>query len=236
MQTAKSIGRTMGVLVLAQSVAGAVMNFALMGPVVAAPGFLVNAAAHPLHVSLAVLLGLAAGALSVGIAIAAWPVFRRHSPAMALWFLALAVVGFSLAAFESISNLSLLSLSQAYASADAADADLFQGLRGVVASARNGAHYIGMIVAGSMVFVLYSVLYRFALVPRALAAFGLVAAMLQLAAVTMPVFGHRAVLLMIAPLGLSHLALTVWLMAKGFTERRPLAPTAREGSDESECR
>jgi hypothetical protein len=40
----------------------------------------------------------------------------------------------------------------------------------VVASARNWAHYIGLIVAGSMVFVLYAVLCRFTLIPRALAA------------------------------------------------------------------
>jgi len=54
--------------------------------------------------------------------------------------------------------------------ATSADGELFQGLRVVVASARNWAHYIGLIVAGSMVCVLYTVLCRFTLVPRALAA------------------------------------------------------------------
>ena len=94
----------------------------------------------------------------------------------------------------------------------------------MVRSARKWAHYMNLIVMGGTVFVLYGTLDRFVLVPRALAAFGLAGAMLQLVAVTMPLFGHRIVFLLILPLGLSHLALAVWLLAKGFAERRPLAP------------
>jgi hypothetical protein len=146
---------------------------------------------------------------------------------LALWFLALAVASFSLTAGESTTVMSLLSLSQAYLKADSADSELFQGLRVVVASARNWAHYIGRMVAGSMVFVLYAVLCRFTLVPRALAAFGMAAALLQITAVTMPLFGHRIVFLMLLPLGLSQLALAAWLVAKGFAERGQTASPAR---------
>src|SRR3954452_10656982 len=64
--------------------------------------------------------------------------------------------------------------------------------------------------------VLYVVLYRFALVPRALAAFGLLAVMLQLTAVAGPLFGHPVVVLVLAPLGVSQLALALWLIIKGF--------------------
>jgi hypothetical protein len=49
-----------------------------------------------------------------------------------------------------------------------------------------------------------------------LAAFGLVAALLQLTAVTMPIFGLGIVFPMLLPLGLSHLALALWLLTKGF--------------------
>jgi hypothetical protein len=145
--------------------------------------------------------------------------FRSHP--MALWFLALSVVGFSLLALENISVLTMLSLSQEYAKAGATH-DLLQTTGLVVRSARNWAHYTNLLVAGGMVFVLYSVLWRFALVPRALAAFGLVAVMLQITAVAMPLLGYRLVFLLILPLGLSHLALALWLMAKGFEDRRRL--------------
>lgn len=222
MGAAKSVGRIIGVLLLVQLAAGVLVNFVLMAPVMTVPpGFLANAAANSLQVSFSVLIGLVTGALSVGIAIAALPVFRQYSRAMALWFLALAVVSVSLLAVENIAVLSMLSLSQAYAKADAADAGLFQTLGAVVGSARNWAHYTHLLVAGGMFFVLYSLLYRFALIPRALAAFGLVAVMLQLTGVTMPLFGYRIVILMVMPMGLSHLALALWLMAKGFEEPHP---------------
>ena len=214
--TAKGVGRIIGVLMLMQIIGGVLVNFVLMAPVFAEPGFLVNASGHSLRVSLSVLLGLATGMLSVGIAITALQVFRQYSRAMALWFVALAAVSFSLTAVENINVMSLLSLSEAYTKANIADRDLFQALRGVVASARNWAHYIGLIVAGCTLFVFYSVLFRFALVPRVLAAFGLGAVVLQIVAVVMPLFGQSIVFLMLLPLGLSQIALALWLIARGL--------------------
>jgi hypothetical protein len=126
------------------------------------------------------------------------------------------VVGLSVTAVENMSVMSMLSLSEAYAKASAPERDQFQALRVVVASARNWAHYVGRIFDGSTIFVLYAVLYRFALVPRALAALGLVAVMLQLTAVAMPLLGHSVVFPMLAPLGVSQLVLALWLIAKGF--------------------
>jgi hypothetical protein len=191
----------------------------LMGPVLTVPpGFLANAAGSASRVRAAVLLGLATGVATVGIAITAWSVFHRHSRAMALWLLALSVVSFSLLAQENIAVLTMLSLSQEYTRAGVAT-DLFSPVAVVVRSARNWAHLTNLIVSGGAVFVLYSVLWRFTLVPRVLGAFGMVAALLQIAAVTLPLLGYRVVFLLMAPLGVSHLALFLWLIAKGFEER-----------------
>jgi len=226
MTTAKAAGRIIGVIVLLQSVGSGLVNFVLMAPVFAAPGFLENAAGHPQRVGLSALLGLATGMLWLGIAITAFQVFRQRSHAMALWFVALAVISASLIAVENINVMSMLSLSEAYGKANIADRDLFQALRGVVASARNWTHYMSLIVAGSTLVVLYGVLFRFALVPRALAAFGLAAAALMIIAVAMPLFGHDIVFPLIMPLGLSQLMLALWLIAKGLpaSEHQPSAP------------
>ena len=212
----KGVSRIIGVLLLMQITGDALLNFALLAPVFAAPGFLVNAAGHSLQVSLSALLGLAMGMLSVGIAITVFRVFSQYSHAMALWFVALAIVSLSLTAVENINVMSMLSLSEAYTRADVADRDVFAALRIVVASARNWTHYMGLIVAGCTLFVFYSVLFRFALVPRALAAFGLGAVVLQIIAVAMPLFGQSIVFLMLMPLGLVQMALALWLIAKGF--------------------
>jgi hypothetical protein len=85
----------------------------------------------------------------------ALPLGKSLCTGRVLWFLALAVVGFSLTAVENITVLSMLSLSQAHAKAEAADGGLFQALGVAVASARNGAHHMNLIVGSSIVFVLY---------------------------------------------------------------------------------
>jgi hypothetical protein len=41
---------------------------------------------------------------------------------------------------------------------------------------------------------------------------------LQIAAVAMPLLGYRMVLLLIMPLGISHLLRAFWLMAEGFQD------------------
>lgn len=219
METAKGTGRVVGVMLLVQMAAAFLVNQFLLGPVFAPPGFMANAAADPMKIRLAVLIGLGTGVLTAAIAIAASPVFRRQSRTMTLWFLVLAAANFALTAVENMNVMSLLSLSQAYAKAGAADPALFETLRGVVGSARNWAHYINLTVSGGMLLVMYGVLCRFALVPRALAGFGLGAVLLQLIAVTMPLLGRPITFALLMPLALSHLTLSVWLMVRGFTER-----------------
>src|SRR5262245_30738263 len=76
-------GRQIGVLILLQMIGSGVTNFVLLA--FPAPGFLPNAAPHAPQVGAAVLLGLATGAISAGIAIAASTAFRQYSRIAALW-------------------------------------------------------------------------------------------------------------------------------------------------------
>ena len=210
-------GRLIGVLILAQMVGGGVVNFVLGAPLTTPPGFLVNAAASASQIALSVLVGLAVSGLALGIAISAYPILRPLTQAMALWFLALAIVGLAVGVIEQTTVMSMLSLSEAYTKASAvADREQFQALRVIVASARNWAHYLGLIVAGRTLFVFYAALFRFALVPRALAASGLVAVLLQIVAVAMPLFGRAILFPLLAPLGLCQLLLAIWLITKGL--------------------
>jgi hypothetical protein len=220
MRTAKSVGRTVGVLYLVQMIVAPLVNFVLLAPALTAPpGFLANAAANTMQVNVAVLLSLVTGALALGIAIVAVPVFRRHSYAMALWFLALAVVHFSGIVVEGIAVRSMLSLSQEYVKADPADIGLFHAPGTLVRSVRNSAHYMNLLVSGSLLLVLYAVLFRFALIPRALSAFGLATVALLITGSMIPLSGQPVVMQMFMPMGLSQLALVLWLMARGFEDR-----------------
>jgi hypothetical protein len=220
MNAAKNAGRTIGVLFLVQAAVAPVVNFVLLGPaLIAPPGFLVNAAAHSTQVDAAVLLLLVTGALWVGIAVTALPVIRQYSRPMALWFLALAVICFSGVVIEGLAVRSMLALSQEYAKADPANVALFQAAATTTRSLRNSAHYTNLLVSGAAFLVLYSALFRFALIPRVLSALGLATAALLIAGALIPLFGQRTIMLLFMPVGLSQLALVSWLLIKGFEER-----------------
>jgi len=219
MTTATNVGRTVGVLLIAQMIAGYVTNFVLLQPALDPPGFLVNAAPHASRVGSAALLGIVSAAFSLAIAITVLPILRQLSERMALLFLALSVAALSLAVVENAKVMSLLSLSQAYAASNGADSASFQGLRGVVAAARNWAHFSQLIVGGSTFVALFAALYRFALIPRVLAGFALAAAALQIATVARPFFGAQVIFPLLAPAGIAYLLSAVWLMVKGFPDK-----------------
>jgi hypothetical protein len=126
-------------------------------------------------------------------------------------------VALSLAVVENGTLMSLLSLSKAYA-ASGADPAAFEGLRGVVAASRNWAHFTHITIGGTTLLVLYIALYRFALVPRVLAAIGMVACALQITTVTRPFFGGDVIFSLLAPLGLANLGLALWLLIKDFPD------------------
>lgn len=123
--------------------------------------------------------------------------------------------------------LSLLSLSQEYASAGPARAQVFQTLGIVAGASRKWAHYSYLLVVGSWLLLLYASLFRFRLVPRALAGLGLVAVLLQVSGVTLrALFGYPPDTRLAVPLAPAYIALAVWLMVKGFSR----APEAADGA------
>jgi uncharacterized protein DUF4386 len=221
MRSAKSVGRIIGILLFVQ-LAGLIVPFVLLHPLTrGSRDFLANAVASSFQIKVAVFLLFANCALTIGIAIVALPVFRQYSDQMALLLVAVGVIMFSLQAVDNAHVLSMLSLSQQYTQAGGPD-ELFQTLAVVVGSTRRWAHYSELLVIDCWILLLYCLLYRFALVPRVLAAFGLITVLLHFSGIPLPLFlGYRSVMQMGMPMALSHSALALWMMAKGFKERLP---------------
>jgi len=228
MRSAKSVGRIIGVLMLVQ-LAGLIAPFVMLMPMTAGPSaVLAHAAGIAAQIKLAVFLLFANGALTIGIGIAAFRVLRPYGYATALLLVAVSVIWFSQQAADNAQLLSLLSLSQRYAQTGGQD-EMFQALAAGVGSTRRWAHYTELLVIDGWMFVLYTSLYRSALVPRPLAAFGLVTVLLHFTGIPLLLFlGHRSVTLMGVAMGLSQLALALWLMVRGFEERwHPVGPEAQ---------
>lgn len=219
MKPARSGGRLIGMLLVAQ-LAGFIVPFVMLHPITrGSTDWLANAAASSFQIEAAVFLLFANTALTIGIAIAAWPVFRRYSERMALWLIALGVIMFALQAVDNAQVLSMVSLSQQSAAAGGPN-DVFQTVAAAAGATRRWVHYSELLAIDAWIFTFYAVLLRFLLVPRALAVFALLTVVLHLTGITLPLWlGYRSVTLLGASMALGHTAVAVWLMARGFAER-----------------
>ena len=211
-----NVGRIIGILLLLQLIGGMLVNIVLTAPLFGEPGFLVNGAIYSRQIGLSALIALSSGGLALAVAITAWPSFRTYSSALAIWFIALSGIGFAAIAVEQVGVMSMVSFSEAYSVASAAEQESLAVHRVVVSGLRHWAHYTALLISGCTLFVLYLILFRFTLVPRALGAFGLVAVVIQLGVIGRTFFGIDVDFLLLAPLGLSQMALIVWLLIKGF--------------------
>ncbi|HUF67663.1 MAG TPA: DUF4386 domain-containing protein [Longimicrobiales bacterium] len=200
--------------------AGLIVPFVLLLPLTAGPqDYLANAVEFSTRIRVALLLLLANGALTIGITITAFGIFREYSETMALWLLVASVIMFLVQAVDNVHVLSMLSLGQQYARAGGPD-ELFHTIAAVVRATRGWAHTTEILVVDCWIILLYSILYRFAVVPRALAVFGLSTVLLHFAGIPLRAFlGYGPVSLMGVPMALSHVTLATWLVAKGFDER-----------------
>jgi hypothetical protein len=222
MEAERTVGRRLGVLLLAHLPLGLMAPYILILPAIAPPGFLENAAAVAPQMRAAVLLMFIGSMLALGASIVAYAAVGRYSRTWALWLVALAAVNFALQAVDSGAILAMLTVSQQSAEAGGADAALYQAAAVAVGSARKWAHYAHLFVVGSWLFTLHATLLRFALVPRALAAVGLVATVSQFVGVTLlAILGSRIITPMAMPLAATYLTLGLWLTIKGFPPQRP---------------
>ena len=220
MGSARSLGRMTGVLLFIQLV-GLTLPFILLMPITT-PDFLTDAAGVAGQIRAAVLLLFANGALTIGIAVAAFPFLCQRSYRMTLGLLAVSVLWFAMQAVDNVHILSLLSLSQRYAEEGASNAELLRALGAAARSTRRWAHYTELLVIESWFFVFYGLLFRLSLVPRPLAGLGLLMVLVHAAGITLPTFlGHDSIPAMAYSLALSSLAVNGWLLAKGFDEGRP---------------
>ena len=204
-----------GILIIAQMAGSALVNFVAEAPLFDGAGFLVNAAAHSNQIAVAVFIAILMEATWVAIAILAFPIISEFSTRAALSLLAVAVSCLTIGVIENAGVMSMVSLSQNYSTATAADRAQLETMRVIVSSARNWPHYFGRMFDGLAALVFYVALFRFALVPRAISGLGMIAVASMLSGLAMPFFGHAVIFPLLAPLGLTQLALALWLIVKG---------------------
>lgn len=186
--------------------------------------FIEQAAASSSQVRTAVFLLYGNCALTIGLSIVVWPLLRQQCEGLALLLVAVSAIMFSLQAVDNAHLLSMLALSQQYAD-EGARGDLVRAMAMAVRSTRRWVHYSELLSIEAWLFVFYSLLYRTAPVPRALSVFGLVTVVAHFTGIVLPFFlGYSGVVALGMPMGLSQLAVALWLAIKGFAAPRALEP------------
>ncbi|WP_447005705.1 DUF4386 domain-containing protein [Saccharothrix isguenensis] len=177
---------------------------------------LAGVADDPARLAVGALLMLVNSAVVAGIGVLALPVLRPHGEISAHAYLIGRVVEAALLAVGVVFLLLLVPLAREHAGADA---DAGSALAAVARVAVAGNHYsyqVAMMSVGVVGVVFCRVLFRARLVPRFMAAWGLVGYAVFLLGAVLEVLGYGVGVALSVPGGLFEIALGVLLIAKGF--------------------
>ena len=167
---------------------------------------LATSAGAPATLAIGALMMLLNSAAVVGLGVLFFPVLESHGHRTALGYLASRIVE---AVFLAVGVVSLLVLLPAGHEAGVGDPAL--ALR-----ANATAYQVAMASLGSGSIFLCALLLRTGLIPRFLAAWGLVGYAIFLAGAVAEIFGYRVGLMLAVPGGLFELAFGSWLIVRGF--------------------
>jgi hypothetical protein len=215
MRSAKSVGRTVGLVSLPRGFLAPVVNFALLAPVTAAD-WIDRAPPHAARVRAGLLVAFALAGLGLAVAVVSAPLFDRYSERMSLAFVALSILACVTAAIEGVAVVGVLAVAQEHAQAGA---ESLVTIGHVARAAWRWSHFTNLMAGVLAVLAFAATLWRFALVPRLLAAANVVTALVAAVALAAPLLGRPFSLAMLAPLGVAQLALMAWLVVRGFAER-----------------
>jgi hypothetical protein len=219
MNTNKRTARTVGALFLIAMVTSLVGGIWLES-ITAAPDYLVEVAAQKTQVLVGVLLELVNCVAVVGIAAALFPLMKKHNEALAAGYLGTRMVEVVILSVAAVGPLLIVTLSQEYLAAGAADATSFQTVGALVMAARGHlASLLTPIFFSLAALLLYYFLYRSRLVPRFISVWGFIGVVSLFTWNMLEAFGISisAGMVFALPMILNEIFLGIWLLAKGFS-------------------
>jgi hypothetical protein len=180
--------------------------------------YLTKLAANENKVIIAAILEVIWGATGVGIAIALYPAIRKSNRSLAIGSVVFRTIENVFAVMGTLALLSLLTLSKGLVPGAPADSSLgllFTGMREWSQSVLG----ILFFMLGALMY--YLVMYKSKIVPRWLSGWGIIGAVLGLAAVVTGAFNHdflkgTANTILNVPIGVQEMVLAIWLIVKGF--------------------
>jgi len=210
-----------GILFLSGYV-GIFLGDAISGPILNSPDYLSNIYPNRIRVIIGMLVEVLLNDVPVvGIGVLLFPILKKYSEGVALWYVGNRVIEAVTLIVGTISALSLITISQEYLAAGAAEASGFQASGALALAGRYWAADVMttvFFIIGAL--ILYSILYKSKLVPRFISVWGLISTASLIAANVLDVpdvtQGFSPGQILYFPIMTSEVLLAVWLIAKGF--------------------
>jgi hypothetical protein len=195
----------------------------IVKPILDSPDYLVKIFENQSQVMVGALIQVVMAFACAGIAVGLYPILKKHNRSLALGAVGFRIIENIFQIVAALGLLTLLTLSQDFAKADALVASAFQTTGALVLAVR---YWVSLVlsqvgfVVGALMY--YYIFYQSNLIPRWLSGWGIAAIILHSIAVALTMFlqidpfSGSPTLLLSIPIGLQELTLAVWLIVKGF--------------------
>ncbi len=213
----KRTGRIVGCLLLAQALIAIPVytSYGMMGSITTS-NFLSTAALDATGIRTGLMLTLLLSGISIAVALVVLPVFRQASERMFWLLFGLSVAGLATTAVESAIIREMLAMSINYPRPGMAP--IYDAFAPAIRSEWMSTRYFNLATGHFKALSFFLILYRFAFVPRVLASIGVIATVGSTMGTTAALAGVQFSYFMVAPAGIVQLAMTLWLIWKGFSE------------------
>lgn len=202
----------------------------LVTSIVDGPDFLADIGAMQTTLALGAFLMIATAAVDIGKAVIFYPILERHGKRTAVAYLATMIFEMAMMTVGVLALLMIIPLAD-QAAAGQLDSGTAQALGSLAVDANDTAYQIGQLSLAFGALFLAALLFRSGLVPRWLAALGVIGYATHAAGAAAEIFGVPIGLVLLIPGAIFELTLPIWLLTKGFTpsafEGIPATPASR---------
>ncbi len=232
MDTNKKTGRIIGALFIMATVTSVIGYQVILSPILNAPDILVKVSENSFETILGVLIDSINSIAVIVISILFFPILKKHNEATAIGYIGFRIIESVILIVGHISLLSIVTISQEFVNVAASDTSNFQALGTLLIAVNDWTYLLGPgIMFSFTALILNYSLYRTKLVPRFIAVWGLIGAILLFTADMFAIFGLSTTstlfIFLILPIGLNEMVLAVWLITKGF-DTSALASNSQE--------
>jgi hypothetical protein len=215
----RTYGRVIGALFLAGFFTyGA--GYALVNSVVADSDMLSSVSTQRTTLMLGAFLMLLTTAVDIGKAVLFFPILNKLGKRTALTYLAAMIFEVALMAVGALLLLSLVPLAEQLQAGDI-DAELAGSLGALALDTNTIAYQIGQAALAFGAVFLCALLYRTRLIPRGLAALGVLGYVMHFAGASAELFGVHISLFLLIPGMVFEVSFGVWLLIKGLDTEPP---------------